>query len=206
MKIKDGVRKLKGRPAEIPDCGRDDLPEFFKEMGFTVGVEVGVYKGDYSKVLCESGLKVYSVDPWMSMPRLVHPRGQKRQDTIYQIAKKTLKPYKNNTIIRKTSMEAVEDFENESLDFVYIDGNHYFKYVAEDMIEWGYRLKKGGVLCGHDYAYFKHRDMNTGCQVREIVDAFAKSFDLNFWVLGRRKVRPGEVRDQLRSWMFIKTW
>ncbi len=63
MKIIDGI-KLKGLPAEIPDCGRDDLPQFFVDMGFKVGAEIGVLRGEFTEKLCQAGLKVYAVDPW----------------------------------------------------------------------------------------------------------------------------------------------
>ena len=56
MQILDGL-KLKGTPAEIPDCGRDDLPQFFVEMGYKVGAEIGVLRGEYSEKLCKAGLK-----------------------------------------------------------------------------------------------------------------------------------------------------
>lgn len=46
-------------------------------------------------------------------------------------------------------MAAAPDFKPESLDFVYIDGDHKFKYVAEDISEWFW--KKGGMIAGHDY-------------------------------------------------------
>jgi hypothetical protein len=207
MKIRDGVKKLKGRPVDIPGCGRDDLPEYFKEMGFKRGVEVGVFEGDYTEILAKSGLEIYGVDPWLDYEDYVYGRrNQDKMDGRYEKTMKRLAPYPNVKIIRKMSMDAVKDFEDYSLDFVYIDGNHRFKFIAEDLCEWAPKLKMGGVLCGHDYAYFKHRFLGGGCQVKEVVDAFALAFELDFWVLGRKQVIEGEKRDQYRSWMIIKTW
>ncbi|MBI4137317.1 hypothetical protein HY469_04610, partial [Candidatus Roizmanbacteria bacterium] len=120
MKLTDGL-KFKGRPFEIPDAGRDDLPEFFKERGCKVGAEIGVYKGEFSEKLARVGLKLYAIDPWRIYKGYGNPRGQKRLDFQYEHAKRVLTPYPNCTIIRKTSMEAIEDFKDESLDFVYID-------------------------------------------------------------------------------------
>ena len=205
MKISEGI-KLKGRPAEIIDSSRDDLPEFFKERGFKVGVEVGVFQGDYTEILAKGGFKVYGVDPWLIYNDYGKTNGQGWYNRLYARALRKIKPYSNVELLKMTSMEAVQKFEDESLDFVYIDGNHRFKYVAEDIFEWSKKIKQGGVLCGHDYAFFKHRYFAGGCQVHEIVDAFALSFELDFWVLGRRKPIPGEKRDRMRSWMFIKNW
>ena len=206
MKIGDGVKYLVGQPAEIPDCGRDDLPGYFKEMGFKKGIEIGVFQGEYTEILAKSGLEIYGVDPWIEYKGYVYSTGRRVFfDDMYKDAVKRLAPYKNVHLIRKMSMDALKDFEDESLDFVYIDGNHTFKYIAEDMYYWSYKIKEGGVLCGHDYAYFKHRYIGGGCQVREVVDAFAKSYDLNFWVLGNNKrLKPEHKRDDYRSWMFIK--
>lgn len=203
MKLSDGI-KLTGRPAEIPDCGRDDLPEFVKSRGGKVAVEIGVFEGKYTEVLARSGLRVYGVDPWLVYEDYGTPDYASVAEKRYQKTLRRLAPYPNVTIYRETSMEALKHFDDESVDFVYIDGNHLFKYVAEDIWEWWKKVKKGGIVAGHDYAYFKSRSPFGGCQVREIVDAYALSFRVNFWVLGRRKRRGNEVRDDYRSWMFIK--
>jgi hypothetical protein len=204
MKLIDGI-KLKGRPAEIPNCSRDDLPELFKELGFKVGVEIGVFEGNFTEVLGKSGLKVYGVDPWLVYEDYGHPDYASVAEKRYQKSLRRLAPYPNVTILREMSQDALKRFENESIDFVYIDGNHQFKYIAEDLYDWWKKVKKGGIICGHDYAYFKSRSPCGGCQVREVVDAYAKSFNIDFWVIGNKKRKnPTDVRDDYRSWFFIK--
>ena len=54
MKIIDGI-KLKGRPAEIPGCSRGDLPQFFVDMEYKIGAEIGVYKGAFVEKFCKAG-------------------------------------------------------------------------------------------------------------------------------------------------------
>lgn len=203
-KIKDGL-SLKGRPVDIPDVGRDDLPEFFKEMGFKRGVEIGVYKGEFSEVIAKSGLELYSVDPWRLYEDYGNPRGQARLDEQYNQTCERLSKYPNCKIIRKTSMEALNDFPDESLDFVYIDGNHQFAYVAQDIYHWARKVKKGGFICGHDYARYKSVNLCGGCHAKEIVDAYVLAYNLpNFWILGRYRAPKGEKRDKWRSWMIRK--
>ena len=153
MKIIDGL-KLKGTKVAIPDCNRDDFPEFFQDMGYKAGVEIGIWKGEFGETLAKSGLKLYGVDPYLYYEDCVMYGKQNVIEDTYKIAKKVLAPYEY-TIIRKTSMEAVKDFEDESIDFVYIDGNHSFKYVAEDIWEWSKKVRKGGTISGHDYMFFK---------------------------------------------------
>jgi len=205
MKLIEGL-KLKGAEAEIPDCSRDDLPLFFKQMGFKVGVEVGVATGSFSIAIAKEGLKVYGVDPFLEYEDFDHPGvcNQKRMDKLYEVAKKRCEPY-NITIIRKTSMEAAKDFKDRSIDFVYIDGHHGFKYVAEDLWEWTKKVKKGGIISGHDFARNKKPVRDTFCiHVPFVVDAFTKCFGIkNWYVLGRHKPLPGEVRDKWRSYMWI---
>ncbi len=206
MKLIEGI-KLRGRPAEIPDCSRNDLPEFFKELGLKRGVEIGVYKGEYSEVIAKSGLELYSVDPWRLYKDYGNSRGQKRLDEQYRQASERLSSYPNAHIIRKTSMEALDDFPDGSLDFVYIDGNHQFAYVAEDVYHWAIKVRQGGIISGHDYAYYKSKSICGGCHAHEIVDAYVKAYRIpNFWVLGRYKYIEGEVRDRWRSWMFFKDY
>jgi len=43
--------------------------------------------------------------------------------------------------------------EDASLDFCFIDGDHRYEAVKEDIIAWTPKLRKGGILSGHDYDY-----------------------------------------------------
>lgn len=206
-KIGEGL-KLKGQPAEIPNVSRNDLPEFFKERGFVTGVEVGVYLGKFTKVFAKEGFTMFGIDPWFSYRNfdIISDNRKERQDEIYEMAKKRLAPYPKVKLIRKISMDAIDDFEDGSLDFVYIDGNHKFRYVAEDMCEWWEKLKVGGVLCGHDYIHPKRVDNRWhNLQVKFVVDAFVLAYRIDNWyVLGEQDSPWGDVRDKFRSWMIIK--
>jgi hypothetical protein len=204
MKLIDGLKNLKGRPVEIPDCSRDDLPQLFLEMGFKVGAEIGVDRGEFSEVIAKSGLKLYSVDPWFSYEDYEHTRGQDELNSLYERTKKRLAPYSNCTIVRKNSMDAAKDFEDGSLDFVYIDGNHQFKYVAEDICEWAKKVKVGGIICGHDYIYTDPRTQAGICHVIYVLNAYTKAYKIeNWYLLGTKDRVEGEKRDRFRSWMFI---
>lgn len=204
MRIIDAL-KHQGRPFEIPDCSRDDLPQFFKEMGYKVGAEIGVHKGAFTEKFCKAGLKMYAIDPWREHKNLFYERGQKRLDFLYEYTKRTLVPYPNATIIRKTSMEAVEDFADNSLDFVYIDANHEFRYIAEDLVEWTKKVKKGGIVSGHDYFFVKPHIGAQIWHVAYVVKAYIAAYDISNWyVIGSRKMLRGEKRDRWRSWMWIK--
>jgi len=180
MTLEEGI-KNGGCPYVIKDCSRATFPRFLVDRGAKVGAEIGVYKAEFTEMLCKAGLFVYAVDPWSAY---MEEKRQERQNFLYEHAQRVLTPYENKKIIRKFSMEAVEEFEDESLDFVYIDGNHTFRYVAEDVTEWSKKVKKGGVVSGHDYTSVS-RKVRMGCirHVRAVVDAYVKAMDIkNFCI------------------------
>lgn len=203
MKIIDSLKHI-GKPFEIPDCSRDDLPQFFVDMGFKKGAEIGVDKGQYSEVIAKSGLTLYSIDPWRSYDDYKETQGQERLDFLYEHTKRVLSPYPNAHIIRKTSMEALSDFDDHSLDFVYIDGNHQLQYVIEDLVGWAKKVKIGGVISGHDYIYTNPRTQAGICHVIPALDAYTRAYSIDNWyILGRKRADPGEKRDKFRSFMFL---
>ena len=206
MKITDALKE-KGLPFNIPDCGRDELPKFFKEMGFTIGAEVGVYKGEYAELFCKEGLKLFAVDPWHSYGGAGRTQKvQERQDFLYGHASRLLSKYSDCTVIRKTSEDAVKHFKDNSLDFVYIDGDHSFSHVAHDIQQWAYKVRKGGIVAGHDYFTTDRGAKNVICHVGPVVDAYMKAFGIdNFYTLGRTKPLEEEKRyDKTLSWFFIR--
>lgn len=205
MNLIEAIKNHTGSPFEIPDCSRDELPELFIQMGFKKGAEIGVYKGEFSLKFCQAGLALNAIDPWTISKDYKHPLGQKRLDEQYEHARKLLFPYPKCEIIRKTSMEAVNDFEDESLDFVYIDGNHEFKFIAEDISEWTKKVRTGGIVSGHDYFYVKRGSNDVHWHVAHVLNAYIKSYDIpNWYLLGSKNPTEGEKRDKWRSWMFVK--
>jgi hypothetical protein len=99
---------------------------------------------------------------------------QEKQDGIYQECVDNLSNF-NVTIIRKTSMEAVKEIGLDSLDFVYIDGDHSFDFIMEDIIYWSRRIRSGGIVACHDY----HHGHNV--EVVFAVDAYTKAHHIDPW-------------------------
>lgn len=203
MKLIDAL-KHKGSPFEIPDCSRDDLPEFFVDMGYKVGVEIGVDRGEFSEKIAKAGLSLFAIDPWKSYDDYKDTRGQARLDFIYEHTKRVLAPYPNAKVIRQTSMDAAGDFTDNSLDFVYLDGNHQFKYIAKDLVEWSKKVRKGGMISGHNYIYTNGKTQTGTVHVIYVVNAFTQAYKIHNWyLLGRKERVENEVRDRFRSWMFL---
>ncbi len=123
------------------------LAEYFKDQGFTVGAEIGVATGYYSAILCQKNpkLKLYCIDPWIRYQEYKDFANPNTFISMEDKAKKLLAQY-NTTIIKKFSIDAVKEFEDESLDFVFIDGNHSYKYVKKDIKIWTPKVRKGGIV------------------------------------------------------------
>lgn len=187
---------------DIPDVGRLDLAQLFSDVGFKIGAEIGVEKGLYSEALCRlnPGLLLYCVDGWKAHSDYRDHITQKKFDDFYETAKHILEPY-NVVFVRKLSMDAVKDFEDGSLDFVYIDANHKYKNVYEDITEWRKKVRKGGVVSGHDYIRRKFPKTH---RVIDAVDDYVVDNNIKYlFLFGSKDKVPGQVRDASRSWMFV---
>ncbi len=68
-----------------------------------------------------------------------------------KMAHKRLKNFKDKIHwIRKKSSDAAKEIPN-NLDFVYIDGNHAYEFIKNDLETYYPKLKEGGFLAGHDF-------------------------------------------------------
>ncbi len=197
---------------DIPNIGRAHLAELFAELQFKKGVEVGVDRGIYSEALCKANpdAEIIGIDPWS--PSAYDPGGyvdenQEFFDNYYTRTKRRMARYRNYKILRKTSLEAMDDFEDNSLDFVYIDANHDFPNVIQDIHGWNRKVRSGGILSGHDYAHYAFHKYN---HVKRALEAYTRSYGIiPFFVVGAFNYDEGAdgptaTRDRYRSWFWIK--
>jgi len=190
-------------PIMIPNTDRISLARLFRRLGFKEGAEIGVQAGAYSKIICKKnpGIKMHCVDLWEKYPGYVDFVSPGAYVAHEKKAREVLAPY-NCNLIKKYSMDAVKDFPDRSLDFVYIDANHDVRHVIDDITEWSNKIKKGGIICGHDYSISSRRHSRT--HVVYALQAYATAWKINPWfVLGREERLPGEKRDSPRSWFFV---
>jgi len=133
-----------------------DLIKHFGDLGFTTGAEIGVAEGYFSEAMFKAipNLKLYCIDVWQPYRGNQWSGSTARNEHHFEIAKNRLSNY-NAEIIREMSMDAVKRFKDNSLDFVYIDANHSFDYVIEDLIEWSKKVRIGGIISGDDYYNFR---------------------------------------------------
>lgn len=171
-------------PVRVAGVSRKRLMQYYGEHGLTKGAEIGVDRGRFSEYMFKviPNLELLCVDPW---------HWKLRGESRYQSTVKRLEPY-NATVIRKTSLMASLEVPNESLDFVYIDGDHTFDFVMMDIILWAPKVKFGGVISGHDYYGFRRAG------VIEAVNAYTNAHGVVKWFL------TDYQKDRTPSWFWIR--
>lgn len=196
--------KQKGR-ITVPNWNRNGLPKVFKELGYKKGAEVGVYLGGYSQLFCDEGFEFYAIDPWEGFwGQGRSQKLQERQDEIFKYATKKLSVYPNCKIIRKSSADALGDFKDKSLDFVYIDGNHCFGHVAFDIYYWAQKVRPGGAVAGHDYWNTPPIANNVVCGVKSALDGYLDFMGIKDVIFFGKVDEPKHKNDKYYSWMFFK--
>lgn len=190
---------------EIPNVTRDDLASLFAELNFNLGVELGTEAGLYAEVLCKANpnLQLFCVDAWTAYKGYRDHVTQSKLDGIYRQAFDRLHPYHQCKLVRGFSLQMVDEFEDESLDFVYIDANHEYRQVVDDISVWQKKVRKGGIVAGHDY--IKRKNKEYLMHVVEAVTGYVSAYQIKpYFVLGRKDAPEGEARDHTRSWMWVK--
>lgn len=197
-------KDLAGSPTEIPNAGRANLALLFAELGYKKGIEVGTAGGRYAELLCLSNpeMELFCVDAYKVYNGYRDYTRTDEMDDMREEAHKRLEKYPVE-FIENFSMDAVDLFADNSLDFVYIDANHEWAYITQDLYYWSKKIRPGGIISGHDFYRSNRKDSK--CHVRGAVLGYAYAFRLSPWfVLGRDEKRAGEVRDNSRSYFWVK--
>lgn len=167
-------------PIALP-VGRAVLGPMFAAAGFTRGAEIGVWEGKFAETLCRPnpGLSLTCVDPWQTMPDYKEGKNtQARMADAFRSARRRLMPF-SCEFLKMTSVDAADRVKDGSLDFVYIDGNHLFEHVLQDLKRWVPKVRTGGIVAGHDYGV---RDKDkTFIQVKPAVDQFTREHAIAPW-------------------------
>ena len=194
-------------PIEIPNIGRNNLARLFAELGFGSGVEVGTEYGYFAKVLCLANSKLHltCIDAWESYPDLSEYKPANKMNEAFVVAQKLLSPF-GCKLIKAFSMDAVKSIPDESLDFVYIDANHKYNYVYEDITHWSKKVRNGGIIAGHDYFQPAGRSYIKNDTVKVLAD-YTKANNISpmFLIGAKWPKTPEEIRDKIRSWFYVKT-
>lgn len=155
-------------PGWCPDHKAERIMNLIYANPSDICVEVGVFGGSsfFPLVSAMSYKKqgiAYAIDPWDNAACLVgyeaandeHKKYWGTTDLIRVMNKFMEGMHKNSldshyAILRMTSDKAVALFDDESIDFLHIDGNHSEKSALFDVTNWVPKVKKGGIICFDD--------------------------------------------------------
>jgi predicted O-methyltransferase YrrM len=71
----------------------------------------------------------------------------------------SLKDFDFVKIIQGNTAETAAQYRNKSLDFVFVDADHSAHGVSMDIMAWLPKMKKGGILAGHDYENWRYPEL-----------------------------------------------
>ena len=187
---------------------RRELGIWLNAQGLTgAGAEIGVKEAKYSERILYhwKGRLLYSIDPWREFSREIYRDGANvpadEQEAFLDEAKFRLARFGDRSkILRLTSEEAAREIPDGSLDFAYLDAQHHYEAVKEDIALWYPKVKPGGLLGGHDYLDLVTTDPATGMEtvfgVKRAVDEFvSRNPQLDFFTT---------TKDKLASWFVRK--
>lgn len=172
----------------ITACGLFPIINRFTEK--IRGVEIGIKEGMNSisfLEMCPNIEKLIGIDPFMPYQDLGYFWSEEEQESIYRHLMKNIRIRgceDRFEHIRLTSMEAVDMIPDDSLHFVFIDGEHTEAAVKAELAAYMPKLVIDGIMSGHDFD-------KIGTYVRSWVD----------------ENLPNTSIEQLQhtSWYFIKT-
>lgn len=153
-----------------------------------IGVELGVAEGVLSKRMVTSGkfAHFYGIDMYAD-----------RHDTAqYKRALRLTGLQSPYRLLRMRFEEAIDLFDDESLDFIYVDGYaHGGEDGGETLFRWYDKVKVGGLIAGDDY------DLAWPL-VQEAVDELAKQLDAE--IMLTEIVEPENQYGRYPTWAIRK--
>ena len=162
----------------------------------SIVAEIGVWKGDFSKKILENcnPKKLILVDPWVYNERIrgcapqvegIEPLNQSFFDDAYNETKIKFIDNPNVNIIKSDSKEASSKFENNYFDYIYIDAEHTYDAVKQDLHLWYPKLKKNGFIFGDDYHW---REDDFSLSVEKAYQEFFVENRVDYWCVFKSQV------------------
>ncbi len=121
-----------------------------------VFVEIGSWKGHSAfligSVIKQNGGHLYCVDHWNGNVGATNYY-KAHVNNIYDIFEHNMKAlhlWDCITPLKMESLEAYKQFEDKSIDFLFIDADHRYTPFLSDLKAWYPKMKEDGIICGHD--------------------------------------------------------
>ena len=130
------------------------LVDWLRDVDPRLGAEIGVKKGKFTSYLLNAypKLMMHVVDPWENQPGANEDYTEWNWIKIYNEYFENIKTVRDRIIEhRDYSKNVAPMIPDGQLDFVFIDAQHDYISVRQDIELWGPKIRKGGLLAGHDY-------------------------------------------------------
>ncbi len=154
--------------------GREEKRQQVLEMmpKGAVCAEIGVWDGGFSERILETTQPhaLHLIDPWTFQPEFRNSAfgreaHRDKMDDKFAAVSARFADDARVTIHRKMSDEALEEFEDGALDWVYLDGNHNYDVVSNDLRLCLRKVKPNGIIAGDDLLW----NVENGAPVRRAV-------------------------------------
>lgn len=150
-----------------------------------VGLEIGVCRGENIVYFLENTdkiEKIICIDPYLPYDDWNGQITKEDVERSYQITLENFLPHKNRIELHKdTSDKCVSKFYDEHFDYIFIDGDHSYKGVFEDMSNYYSKLKQGGIFSGHDINLPDVQRAVRDFRVKNNINDEIKFTDINVW-------------------------
>jgi len=156
-----------------------------KKHGIKNICEVGVsISANFKRFLYGNPKVLVGVDAWKDDGNIAHNDSQFTQeklDECFEYAKHYMLKFPAVRIYRMYSHEAVENFPDEYFDLIYIDADHSYAGVKQDLEDWWPKVKRGGLFLGDDYSEQHAPLSGMEFEVIKAVDEFVKNNKLTMY-------------------------
>ena len=126
------------------------------EIGIAFGWHIETILNEFPQVYC------YGIDPYIpydindsfstDISKInIDKTPQENFDEFSNAINARLLKFKNFKHIRKPSVECYNSFADQSVDLIFIDGNHTYEFVKNDCVNWWSKVDRNGIMCGDDY-------------------------------------------------------
>lgn len=155
------MRRLRAANQQLKQRFRDATRDYLlcKMPKQSICAEIGVHEGEFSRQILTTvePRRLHLIDPWKQGEGLFGNQAAREQTSMDERYLKVKDQFAEeiaaNRVLmhRALSDEIVDDFEDSYFDWIYIDGNHLYEFVKQDLEFYYPKVKNGGYITGDDY-------------------------------------------------------
>jgi hypothetical protein len=173
------------REAAVEALADEDCGSRLVEIGAWLGRSTAFMCTELAKAgveRCDKSVHFYTVDTFLGSPtdkqHQDYAKGQSVFPEFYsKMARGGLLHYVTPLVMMST--QAAQLFPDRSLSFVFIDGDHIYSQVWQDIHDWLPKVTPGGVIAGHDFGSDEFPGVTMA--VKELVPGFIQRGDCWWW-------------------------